>query len=156
MFERLTVVENVMTGAALKAAAEEKQRTRALEMLEFMGLAHVSQRSVSTLSYGQKRMVELCRALVTKPRVLLLDEPAAGLNLGEADLLSDRLIKLCEEHRLAIVLIEHNMGMVMRLAERIAVLNFGRKIAEGTPRQIQRDPVVLTAYLGAGYSNAEV
>jgi ABC-type branched-subunit amino acid transport system ATPase component len=109
---------------------------------------------IGSLSYGHRRMVDLCRALACAPRVLLLDEPAAGLNSGEVDQLVDRLTRLRTKNRLAIVLIEHNMGMVMRLAQRIVVLNFGCKIAEGTPAEIQANPAVLSAYLGEGYGHA--
>lgn len=155
LFPRLTVLENVMTGAAIRSARSEKQlRDASMAMLSRMGLADEASRMVGALSYGQRRMVELCRALACEPRLLLLDEPAAGLNLGEVELLMERLTALRAEHSLAIVLIEHNMGMVMRLAERILVLNFGCRIAEGTPAEIQSDPAVLSAYLGEGYSHA--
>jgi branched-chain amino acid transport system ATP-binding protein len=156
-FARLTVIENVMIGAAIRRdLGEPALRDAAMTVLEQMGLAGGANEAIGSLSYGRRRMVELCRALACAPRVLLLDEPAAGLNSGEVDQLIDRLLDLRTKHKLAIVLIEHNMGMVMRLAERIFVLNFGCKIAEGTPSEIQTDPSVLSAYLGEGYVHAGV
>ena len=155
LFARLSVLENVMTGAAIRTdRGENELRETSLQMLDRMGLADEAHRPIDALSYGQRRMVELCRALACGPRLLMLDEPAAGLNSGEVELLMARLTALRTEQELAVVLIEHNMGMVMRLAERILVLNFGCRIAEGTPAQVQADSAVLSAYLGEGYNNA--
>ncbi|MBM1174837.1 ABC transporter ATP-binding protein [Microvirga arabica] len=157
LFERLSAVENVMTGAAVRKGRSEKELQEfAMSILHRMGLSGVARHQISSMSYGQRRMVELCRTLACEPRVLLLDEPAAGLNSGEVELLMERLTALRAEHQLAVVLIEHNMGMVMRLAERIVVLNFGCMIAEGTPAEVQTNPAVLAAYLGEGYSHADV
>lgn len=156
-FPRLTVLENVMVGAAVDDRLGERGlREAAMRIIELIGLEDIADRAISTLSYGRRRMVELTRAIACNPKVLLLDEPAAGLNSAEVEHLVERLSHLREKHQLAIVLIEHNMGMVMRLAERIVVLNFGSKIAEGTPAEIQSNPAVLSAYLGEGYVHARV
>jgi branched-chain amino acid transport system ATP-binding protein len=157
VFARLTVLENVMTGAAIRGdLSESGLRDVAMEVITQTGLADEAHEAIGSLSYGRRRMVELARALACRPNVLLLDEPAAGLNSGEVDQLVDRLTQLRASHGLAIVLIEHNMGMVMRLAERVFVLNFGCKIAEGTPAEIRANPAVLSAYLGEGYVHADV
>ena len=156
-FPRLSVLENIMVGAAIDARLGERElRNKAMETIDSMGLADIADRTIKTLSYGRRRIVELARVVACDPEVLLLDEPAAGLNSAEVEQLMQRLSSLREKHRLAIVLIEHNMGVVMRLAERIFVLNFGCKIAEGTPTEIQSDPTVLSAYLGEGSVHARM
>lgn len=167
LFKRLSVLENVMLGAAIapvltgvsaarRGHAETQLRDAAMHMLERLGLAALASRTIESLSYGNRRLVEMAKVLAGRPRLLLLDEPAAGLNLGEVEALMDRLRQLRADHDLTIVLIEHNMGMVMRLAERVVVLNFGKKLTEGTPAEVQSNPIVLEAYLGTGYQHVEV
>jgi branched-chain amino acid transport system ATP-binding protein len=169
LFDRLTVLENVMMGlsarkppsllrlmCAPRAARAEQGESRqgSMQMLERFGLAQYADREIGSLSYGSRRLVEMAKVMVGRPKLLLLDEPAAGLNSGEVERLMSLLQSLRREHQLSVVLIEHNMNMVMRLAERITVLNFGKKLAEGTPAQVSANEAVLAAYLGEGYRSA--
>ncbi|CAG2153126.1 ABC transporter ATP-binding protein [Cupriavidus numazuensis] len=169
LFERLTVLENVMMGTSAISppslmehvlvprqalARQAENRKRSMQMLERFGLAAHASRQIGALSYGSRRLVEMAKVMMGRPKLLLLDEPAAGLNSGEVERLMVLLRELRKEHQLAVILIEHNMSMVMRLAERITVLNFGKKLAEGTPGEISRNDAVLSAYLGEGYKHA--
>ena len=129
-------------------------RQEALELLDFVGLSGLHDRLPSTLPFGKQRLLELARALMTKPRLLLLDEPASGLNDHEVE----GFMVLLESIRakgISILLVEHNMRVVMGLADEIVVLDFGRKIAEGTPSEIRQNEEVLEAYLGSGNKNSE-
>jgi branched-chain amino acid transport system ATP-binding protein len=126
---------------------ESEVRAEIRELLEFSGLAHKQDELAANLAFGEQRRLELARALAARPKLLLLDEPAAGMNSEEIGQLRDRILKL-RAQGITIVLIEHVMELVMGVTDRVAVLNFGQKIAEGTPGEIQADPLVRKAYLG--------
>jgi len=124
-------------------------RDEIVSLLEFSGLVHKRDELASNLAFGEQRRLELARAMATRPKLLLLDEPAAGMNSEEIGQLRERILKL-RERGMTILLVEHVMELVMGVTDRIAVLNFGQKIAEGTPAEIQNDAAVRTAYLGGG------
>ena len=168
LFGNMTALENVMVGAdthhrtgVLSAmfrlprhrVEEAEGRARAEELLEFMGLTRVSGELARNLPYGDQRRLEIARALATRPKLLCLDEPAAGFNPAEKAKLMD-LIRKIRDQGYTVLLIEHDMRLVMGVTDRIVVLEFGRKIAEGLPAEIRDNPAVVAAYLGVDESDA--
>ncbi len=149
LFKGLTVSENVETGHVAAGLGRGTARERALETLRDLGLADKAHHPAAALSYGEERRVGLARALALKPRFLLLDEPAAGLAPAEAEELRKLIAGLRDKYECGILVIEHNMALVMRLCERIHVLDGGRSIASGTPDEIRGDQTVRRAYLGS-------
>jgi branched-chain amino acid transport system ATP-binding protein len=162
LFGDLSVLENVMIGRHVRthvgfigalnpvgatAREERETRERALELLHFVGLDDVAAASGRSLPYGDQRRVEIARALASEPRLLLLDEPAAGMNPAETDTLV-ALLRRIRDDGTTLLLIEHDMNLVMSISDRITVLNFGQHIAEGPPADIARNADVITAYLG--------
>lgn len=168
LFSTLTVLDNVMVGTFCRMHAnifqavlgtkkarkeEHAAREEALELLEVVGLKDRAESLPTDLSYGQRKTLEMARALGSHPRVLMLDEPVGGLSSKEVDELV-RIIRELRAEGLTLIVVEHNMRFVMGLADRISVLNFGRKIAEGSPEEIRANPEVITAYLGEGGEQA--
>ena len=148
LFKSMSVLENLMIGGSKKE--EILLRERAEEVMEYLGIQDLAKRNVKNLSYGRQKIVELGRAMMTGPKLLLLDEPAAGLIPSERKEFVDIVLRMFEEG-MDIFLIEHNMDVVMNVSTYITVLNFGSRIAEGTPKEIQSDPEVIKAYLGDKY-----
>jgi branched-chain amino acid transport system ATP-binding protein len=163
LFKGMTVVDNllvgrhthqktgVLTGGLWFGAGRREeiaQRKAVEEIVEFLELGDLRRRVVGTLAYGLQKRIELGRALAQEPRLLLLDEPMAGMNAGEKERMAHFILEINERRKTTIAMIEHDMGVVMELSHRICVLDFGGKIADGTPEEIRSDPAVQAAYLG--------
>jgi ABC-type branched-subunit amino acid transport system ATPase component len=168
LFGELTVLNNVLIGQhchskagvvpsvlqpASQQAEETGMRKKALEMLEFVGLRGKEFAQANSLPYGQQRLLELARALASDPKILLLDEPAAGLNANETEALIGLLFQI-RDQGITILLVEHDMSLVMNVSDHITVLNFGKKIAEGAAEAIEKNQEVIDAYLGTEVGNA--
>ena len=165
LWPKMTVLENVLTGAHVKGKQnffssmlrigltkeEQELQERAYTILNNLELIQFADQPCEGLPFGTMKRIELARALINEPKLLLLDEPATGLNHSEVNELSHLIKTIRDEYELTILLVEHHMGMVMGISDRVVVLDFGSKIAEGAPHEIQQNTAVINAYLGASH-----
>ncbi len=165
LFTNMTVLENILVGhhsqmhsgilaSVIHTGAQKKEeeaaRAKSMELLEFLGLGNDAERMASELPYGKQRKLEIARAMSTDPRLILLDEPAAGMNDSETEELGRLIQGIRSRFHMTIILIEHDMNLMMHLCDRIVVVNFGETLAEGVPKEIQENKAVIEAYLGKG------
>ena len=148
LFPALTVAQNVMVGAHSRGGSSRSRRADALDLLGRLGLADLAGHPAAGLPYGTLKRVEIARALAARPKLLLLDEPAAGLTHSEVDELAELVRSIRADFDLTVLLVEHHMAMVMAISDKVVVLDFGSEIAEGSPEEIRDDPRVIEAYLG--------
>jgi branched-chain amino acid transport system ATP-binding protein len=166
LFKQLSVLDNVLAGfhvhhkipawqyivhGSAFTRDQERFREEALRLLELFGMSSRLRVLAGVLSYGEQRMLEIARALATRPQLFLIDEPAAGLNAAEVDILLDR-IRILRSRGITVIVVEHNMDLVMNVADRIMVMEYGRHLFQGTPSEVQKNPAVIAAYLGGELS----